>query len=191
MRKTISVKYLKSINACDEAIGEFAEQHERNTLKLFDKIIKSENHIYLAWANWLIIRLMNDAQRISYAIYAAKQVLPIYEKKYPKDNRPRTAIVAAEKCIKSNTKKNKDAAHDAYSAAVYAACAATNPITACDSAARAAQAAAYAAQAAVAYTPARSAHAAVGSANIAYAEATDKMKTKILQYGLNMLEDNV
>jgi hypothetical protein len=185
MRKTISVKYLKSLNACNEAIEEFAEQRERNTLKLFNKIIKSENHKYLNWANWLIVRLMNRKQRIQYVVYAAKQVLSIFEKKYPNDKRPRTAIKAAEKCIKADSNKNRNAAYAAHAAA-YAAADAT-----AHAAAHAAYATAYAAYAA-AHAAYATAHAAAYAAADAAADAgRNKMKIKILKYGLNILEDNV
>lgn len=52
---------------------------------------------------------------VSYAIYAAEQVIDIYEKEYPNDNRPRLAIKAAKSCI--NTKSNKCTALDAARAA--------------------------------------------------------------------------
>ena len=53
----------------------------------------------LDWANWVIVRVMTYDQYVSYAVYAAEQVIDIYEKKYPDDKRPREAIEAAKKCI--------------------------------------------------------------------------------------------
>ena len=53
----------------------------------------------LDWANWVIVRVMNYDQYVSYAVFAAEQVINIYEKKYPNDKRPRLAIEAAKKCI--------------------------------------------------------------------------------------------
>lgn len=44
---------------------------------------------------------------VSLAIYAAKLVLPIFEKKYPKDKRPRKAIQVAVRYLKSPTEKNR------------------------------------------------------------------------------------
>ena len=57
---------------------------------------------------------------VLFAIYAARPVLDIFEKECPEDKRPRLAIEAAEKWVKSPTKKNKDAAR-AAGAAVWAA----------------------------------------------------------------------
>ena len=62
------------------------------------------------WANWLLARLLNRPNQIRYAVYAAKQVLSIYEKKYPTDKRPRAAIQAAIRCIEHDTPENRRAA---------------------------------------------------------------------------------
>ena len=51
------------------------------------------------WANWVIVRVMTYDQYVSYAVYAAEQVIDIYEKEYPNDKRPRKTIEAAKKCI--------------------------------------------------------------------------------------------
>jgi len=59
---------------------------------------------------------MEYNQYVSYAIFAAEQVLDIYEKQYPDDKRPRQAIDAAKKCLKDPSKKNKNAAYAAYAA---------------------------------------------------------------------------
>jgi hypothetical protein len=82
---------------------------------------------------------------VAFAIYAAELVIDIYEKKYPGDKRPRQAIEAAKKVLKSDTKKNRNAAYAAAYAA-YAADAAAD--AAAYAAAYAANAAAYAADAA-------------------------------------------
>ena len=76
---------------------------------------------------------------VSYAVYAAEQVIDIYEKKCPNDKRPRKAIEAAKACIKNPSAKNKEAAARAAGAAARAA----------EAAARAAGAAAGAAAAAM------------------------------------------
>jgi len=69
------------------------------------------------WANWTVARLLNRKQKIQYAVFAAEQVLDLFEKKHPNDNRPRLAINAAKAVIKSNTKKNRAAAEAAGAAA--------------------------------------------------------------------------
>jgi hypothetical protein len=63
---------------------------------------------------------MNYKQYVSYAVFAAEQVVGIYEKKYPDDKRARKAIEAAKLCISKPTEENKRAAYTAAYAA-YAA----------------------------------------------------------------------
>ncbi len=181
MRKTITVEWLKEIEACPEAVREFSEQKENRPVPLLKKMIRLDR---LDWANWLVVRLMTYKQYVSYAVYAAERVVSIYEKKYPNDDRPRKAIKAAKECIKFPTKKNKDAAAyaaaDAYAADAYAAAAA---------AVRAAADAAYAAAADAAYA---AADAAADAAAAAYAAvraadaARKKMKIRILKYGIKL-----
>ena len=45
---------------------------------------------------WLACRLMTREQAVSFALGCAERVLPIWEAKYPDDNRPRLAIEAAK-----------------------------------------------------------------------------------------------
>ena len=94
---------------------------------------------------------------VAFAIYAAEQVIKVYEDKYPNDSRPRDAIKAAKAYLKDPTKDNARAAY-AADAAAYAARAAY--------AADAAEAAAYAAYAAyAAEAAARAAYAAYAAIN--------------------------
>jgi hypothetical protein len=58
---------------------------------------------------------------VLFAIYVARLVLDIFEKEYPEDKRPRLAIEAAERWVKSPTKKNRAAAGAAEAAAWVAA----------------------------------------------------------------------
>jgi len=158
-------KWLEKRNACKEGVVWFEQQKERNGIKVVEKLIKENK---LDWANWLIVRIMRYKQYVAYAVYAAEQVIDIYEKKYPNDKRPRQAIKAAKKCIKSPTPKNKAAAANA---------------------AYAAAAAAYAAYAAYAANAAYAAAAAYTAANAANAaDAKIKMKLKILEYGVKLFK---
>ena len=63
------------------------------------KFLKITADHRLDWANWVIVRVMTYDQYVNYAVYAAEQVIDIYEKKYPDDKRPRLAIEAAKNCI--------------------------------------------------------------------------------------------
>ena len=133
-------------------------------------LIESKN---LKWANWFIVRTMTYKQYVSYAVYAAEQVIDIYEKKHPDNKKPRLAIEAAKKCIDNPSDENKKAAAAAAADAAYAAA------DAAGDAAYAAYAAAYAADAA--------ADAADAYADAA-AYAADAMRIKILKYGIKLLE---
>ncbi len=152
----LSIKWLEERNACGSGIGWFKQQKETDAVKVLKKLITEKK---LDWASWTIVRVMSYKQYIGYAVYAAEQVIDIYEKKYPKDDRPRKAIEAAKKCIDNSSKENKAAAHAAYTAA------------------HAAYTAAYAA-----------ANAAYAVANDAAYTAAYALKKKILDYGIGLLE---
>ena len=171
----ITKRWLEKKEACSEAIEYFTKQNKKKDpiywVKHLIKIGK------LDWANWFIVRCMKYKQYVSYAVFAAEQVLPIFEKKYPNDDRPRKAIKAARKCIKNPSKANKAYAY----ASAYA-----------DAAAGAAAAAAYAY--ASAYADA-SAYASADAAAYAYAaayasaDARKELRIKILKYGIKLLEE--
>ena len=171
----ITEAWLTKQKACREGVEWWEKCGETKDVAVLKKLIKGK---YLPWANWLIVRVMTYRQFVRYAVYAAEQVLPIYEKKYPKDDRPRKAIEAAKKCIDNPSEENKKAAAaSANAATAYAASAATS----------AAYAAAYASAAAYAAASAADASAADASA-AAYTDAYADMRIKILNYGIKLLE---
>jgi hypothetical protein len=118
----LTLNWLKRHNACEEAVEAFQSQSETDVIKILKKLII----INIDWADWLIVRKMNKRQKIMYAVYAAEQVIHMYEQKYPDDTRPRKAIEAAKKYLKRPSEKNKHAAADAAYAAAYAADAAAD-----------------------------------------------------------------
>jgi len=228
MIKKFSKESLRKHSACDSGVRWFLSQKETSPTKVVEALIKEDN---LDWANWAIVRCMTYKQYVSYAVFAAEQVIDIYEKKNPGDKRPRQAIAAAKKCIENPSKKNKDAAHAAANAAnaayaasyasyatyaadaAYAAYAtyasyavadaasyATNAADAAtNAAAYAADAAANAAADAAAYAASYATNAAYAAAyaaaNAAYAadaaDATgDKMRIKLIRYGLKLLKSD-
>ena len=189
---------LTDLSACEEAIDWFVENCKDNcsTEEAVDTLIKSKHRQAFESSNWLIVRLLNDANKIKYAVFAAREVLPIFEKRYPKDLRPRLALEAAEKFISDGSEVNKDAAcaaaDAAYDAArvADAADAAYAAAYAADEAARAAAYAAYDAARAAAYAAAdyatdAAAYAAYAAEAAAYADITKK----IVQYGLKLLKE--
>jgi len=163
MIKKINKKFLQKNNACPEGIKWFLNNNETDTYIIITKLIKDK---HLDWTNWLITHLMNKKQRIQYAIFAAESIIKTYEKKYPKNGRPRKAIQAAKDYLKNPYEKTKDTAYTAY---VYTA---------------------YIYADAYAYTDAY-AYAYVTYANIATYVAIyairKKLKIKILNYGIKLL----
>ena len=103
----ITREWLKEIDACSEGVDWFHNQKETDGTKVIKKLIKEDR---IDWANWTICRVFSKKQKIQYAVYAAEQVIDIFEKKYPDDKRPRKAIEAAKKCIENDTEENRSAA---------------------------------------------------------------------------------
>jgi hypothetical protein len=205
----ITLEYLKKNHACANSIIEFKKLNKSNMTikKIFELLLKNpyiitvnnEEENKLSWANWLICRILNRKQKVQYAVFAAKKVIDIFEKKYPNNDRPRKAIEAAQKWIKNSTEKNKKAAYAAYAAAAVAYATATDADAVYAAAAAAVYAAAvayatdaaadadavYAAYAAAVYA----AYAAYAAAAAADAVDTDaKIKIKIIKYGLKLLK---
>jgi len=172
----ISVEWLKEKSACSEGVEWFTAQAETDSIKVLGNLI---NENKLDWVNWLIVRLMTYKQYVSYAVYAAEQVIGIYEKQYPNDKRPRQAIEAAKKCIDDPSAKNKQSAWAAAGAAE-AAWAAAWVAWAAAGAVGAVEAAWAAARAAWAAGAAEAAWAAAWAAR-------EAMKKKILKYGIKLL----
>ena len=125
MIKLLTMKWLKDKGACQESKDEFLILKKKSikTEIVFKMLEKKEK---LNWSNWLISRLFNKKQKIQYAIYAAEQVIDIYENKYLNDNRPRKAIEAAKNYFKKPSEKNRNAAYAADAAATAAATAAAS-----------------------------------------------------------------
>jgi hypothetical protein len=178
----ITLKWLEEKEACQEGLDWFKSQYKMDSIKVLEKLIAEDK---LNWANWLIVRLMEYKQYVSYAIFATEQVLPIFEKQFPNDDRPRKAIEAAKKCVINPSKENKKA----YAAAAAAAAADAAAAAAAADAAKAAAAAAAAAYAAAA----AAAYAAAYDATDAAATIVNrkKMLLRILNYGMKLLNAKV
>ncbi len=170
MHKTVTFEILKTFNPCVDAL-EWAEKTYKPTANVKSEVLIKDlmSKKRYEWANWLIVRLMDKPQYVAYAIYAAEQVIDIYEKKYPNDVRPRKAIEAAKEYLKNPSEENKCAAANAARAA-----------------ARAAANAAYAAADAAAYA---AADAAADAAYAAADAARKKLQIKILKYGLKLMRE--
>jgi len=202
----INKGWLEKNNACQSGKEWFLNENILDPVEGLKNLIKKGKY---EWADWLMVRVMTREQYLQYAVFATEQVLDIFEKKYPSDNRPRLAISAAVKCINDDTSENRQAANAAANATANAA---ANAATNAAAAAYAANAAAYAADAAAyaatnaAYAAAYAANAAANAANAAaYAAANATanaaanaatnaaaaayaaIKIKILNYGMELL----
>ena len=121
----VTKNWLVKHNACSDGMS-FVTEHKligSDECDFIRQLVKLDKH---DWALWLLVRRLDRKDRIRFAVYCAKDVLPIYEHTYPNDDRPRKSIEAAEACIKSNTKKNRVAADAAADAARVAADVASN-----------------------------------------------------------------
>ena len=208
----LDMKKFKEMSPCKEGY-EFVLNLKTTDLKIIFDALKEHN---LEWANWLVARLLAHKDRIRYAVFAAEQVLDIFEKSHPGDLRPRQAIEAAIVCIEKHTDDNRAyAARSAESAAISAADAAWSAESAESAADAAAYAAARSAWSAKSVTyAARSAEsAAISAADAAWsaesaesaaisaayaaayaaarsadaAYARQAMKARIVNYGLQLL----
>ncbi len=198
----VTIKELNAMHACSDGV-EWYKVNKKKTLLLTLDEAKTDSE--LNYFNWFVSKSLNKTNKIKYAIYAAEQVINIYESKYPNDSRPRKAIESAKNYLNDPSDTNKksaaaaaaDAAAADYAAADYAAAyaaayaadAAAYAAYAADyaAAAYAAAAAAYAADAADAAAYAAAAYAAAAAAYAADA-AKFKMKKSILIYGLELLK---
>lgn len=117
----ITKEWLTEKEACSLGLQSFLGQAETDLYKLIDKLTKENKE---SWANWLITRAMNRQQQLKYAITCAELALPIFEARYPQDNRPRAAIEAAKKVFEDDSGENRAYAAKAAASAADAAAAA-------------------------------------------------------------------
>jgi len=167
--KTITDEWIAKWRPCQEALN-WWDKKEQNSIKILKKLIDDKQY---DWANWTIVRVMTYKQYVSYAVYAAEQMIDIYEEEYPNNDRPRKAIEAAKRCIDNPSEENKGAARVAVAAdAVWAA-----------------EAAAWVAETAAAAWAAKAAEAAAWAAKAAEAAVGAALQLKILNYGMKLLEE--
>jgi len=175
--KEITLEFLEKKDACQEGIKKVTEWGLLG-LPADEFIISLMKYNKFDYANWLITALLKTKkQLVKYAVYAAKLVLDIHEKEYPKDNRPRRAIEATEAYLKRPSSKNKKRALSiaddipvCNSYVIFAAaCAASNAAYTIDVGENEAYA------------------AACNAADAALPESRNTVKEKIIKYGLSLL----
>jgi len=160
----ITRKWLENHDACVDAVEWVNDQQDKDEIALIEKAVRI-NHF--DWANWYVVRRFNKRKRVMYAIFAAEKVLNLFEKKYPKDMRPREAIAVARAYLKKPSKVTKKTAWSAWSAARSAA----------GSAAESAGSAAWSA-----------AESAAWSAGSARSGGERKLQKAIIKYGISLLK---
>jgi len=135
----ITEEEIKALNPCKNGYEWYLKNQSDDLLTL---LLRLNDH-RPEWARWLFSRKMNTKQKRLISIFAAEQVLHLFEKKYPCDDRPRKAIEAAKVVLISDSVDNRDAAaYAAYAAYAAADAAANAAYAAADAAANAAYAAA-------------------------------------------------
>lgn len=94
----ITIDWLKKKEACSEGVEWFNTRTFKTDISVIVDLIADGK---LGWANWAIGRIMKRKQYLAYVIFAAEQVLDIYEQKYPMDDWSRKAILAAKNVLKN------------------------------------------------------------------------------------------
>ena len=188
MKKSFTKEYILENRGCystDQVLALPFSKSDKITINALFKVLPIKDF------SWFLVRKckLTLAEKRLFALHGAKQVLPIFENKYPNDSRVRDCIEATERFLNDNeTLENlkvfRDAAYAAYDdyAAVYAAYAGA------DDDAYAASYAAAAAYAAAAYADATSTDAyvansyAAGVADDAAYDAAAAYKLSILNF---------
>ena len=179
----ITKEQIRKLEPCSEGWEWYLEYQTDNLTELLIKV----NNNHSDWARWLVTNLMTKQQNVKIAIFSAEQVIEIFEKQFPDDNRPRAAIEAAKKYIDDQTYVARDAARDAAQAAVDAAALAAAAFYA---AAAAAKAAAYAAAAAHVPGTAYAVYAVYAAEAVAAADAAANLQERIIHEAVRILEES-
>ena len=109
----LTLESLEKLNPCSEGLAWWKAAACKTVDATITRLLSEEK---LDWANWLIVRVLTHDNQIRYAIFAARQVLEIYEKQYPGDLRARRAVEAAEEYLADKTEEKRQAAHAANAA---------------------------------------------------------------------------
>ena len=186
----ITLDWLKEQRACPEDVEWISNIIDTRVENLYRIAIKENK---LDWANWTMTRLLDRKNKIRYAVFAAEQVLDIFEKEYPEDKRPRKAIEAAKKVAEDDSEENRRDSNVAANASYAAALAAHVALADSNVAANASYAATLAAHVATNSTfnatfNVANATAYVVNATPASANA-EEIKIKILDYGMTLLRE--
>ena len=112
----LSLAIVEKKRACSEGKEWYIRNPCKTVQECIEKLLVDSNSNALSWANCLLNKMYTKKQNVQYAIFAAEQVIDIYEKQWPDDKRPRNAIDAAKTYLKNSSVKNKNAAGAAWAA---------------------------------------------------------------------------
>jgi hypothetical protein len=185
----MTVAKLTNLGACFEGIQYFKDHKFKTVEQAVTEILKTNHDHKQHWSNWLISHSLSKMDRIRYAVYAAEQVIDIFEKKYPKDKRPREAIQAVKRYIKNPTEENKERCKDASYASwtAYSEAAATSRAVGNWATISATCAANAIYDAATSCTAPWACWAYSAASDASWASDTFKELEKIIKYGLKLL----
>ena len=89
----LNLKMLTAKSACTSGVEWYKINKQPQTVEAaITLLLKSSESERYNWSNWALSQFLSPKNKLRYAIFAAQQVLDIFEKKYPTDNRPRRAI---------------------------------------------------------------------------------------------------
>ena len=174
----ITLEWLEENNACVNGVAWFKAQSETDGGMVVRALVVAKK---FEWANWTIAHLLNRKNQILYAVFAAGQVLHIFEDKYPGELAPRRAIEAARAVAENDTHKNRNAA---MNASVTSWSAASTVRSTSWIAAYPACSASYAARSASATS-----WSTANTAYLAADAAGDTMLKKIVEHGIELYEE--
>ena len=111
----LNLELLREKSACESGLAWYLSHGQPNTVEgcVSALLADPDPSTTLPYANWLLSNLLNEDDCLRYAIFAARQVLHIFETAYPEDNRPHLAIEAAENYLVTHSEADRDAARAA------------------------------------------------------------------------------
>jgi len=171
----LTLDKLKELNACAKGTEWFRVSGCKTVEGTCEELLTEDR---FNWANWLIPRLLSHLNKVKYAYFPAKEVLPIFEKDFPDDFRVRNCIAAIERYLTDPTEENLELLKTAATYAATAAYVANAAIAAATAAAYASYAA-YVAIAAI----------TTAAATAAQALPTKEFKQRIIRNGLKLLKE--
>jgi hypothetical protein len=111
----LNLELLMEKEACESGLAWYTSHGQPNTVEgcVSALLADPDPSTTLPYANWLLSNLLNEDDCRRYAIFAARQVLHIFETAYPEDNLPHLAIEAAENYLVTHSEADRDAARAA------------------------------------------------------------------------------